>query len=130
MINQGIGETLKDHDWKGFARRYNRPDYAAHNYDGLLEHFYQRYAAGPTPDLRIRAAQIYLIYKGFKPGAVDGVLGRSGSGDRGISALDQRAGDGRHRRYIDRAAPRLTQRACRNGFPAALGRSAATPLFS
>jgi hypothetical protein len=31
--------------------------------------------AGPLPDLQVRAAQIYLTYKGFAPGAVDGALG-------------------------------------------------------
>jgi peptidoglycan hydrolase-like protein with peptidoglycan-binding domain len=27
------------------------------------------------PDLRVRAAQIYLTYKGFAPGAIDGIMG-------------------------------------------------------
>jgi hypothetical protein len=71
----GMAESLKDHDWNAFARAYNGPDYAAHNYDALLEHFFQRYSAGNMPDLQIRTAQICLIYKGFKPGAVDGVKG-------------------------------------------------------
>jgi hypothetical protein len=71
----GMAEALKDHDWKAFARSYNGPDYAAHNYDGLLEHFFQRYSVGNMPDLQTRAAQIYLIYKGFNPGTVDGVRG-------------------------------------------------------
>jgi hypothetical protein len=75
IIKNGMDVPLRDHDWSGFARRYNGPNFAANNYDGLLEHFYHRYAAGPTPDLQVRAAQIYLIYKGFKPGAVDGVAG-------------------------------------------------------
>ncbi|HMD65308.1 MAG TPA: N-acetylmuramidase domain-containing protein [Stellaceae bacterium] len=75
IIRNGMDVPLRNHDWSGFARRYNGPNFAANNYDGLLEHFFHRYAAGPTPDVQIRAAQIYLIYKGFKPGAVDGVKG-------------------------------------------------------
>jgi hypothetical protein len=75
IMNNHMDESLRNHDWSGFARRYNGPNFAANNYDGLLEHFYHRYAAGPTPNLQVRAAQIYLIYKGFKPGAVDGVVG-------------------------------------------------------
>jgi hypothetical protein len=71
----GMSEALKDHDWKAFARSYNGQDYASHDYDGLLDHFFQRYSAGNTPDLKIRAVQIYLIYNGFKPGAVDGIKG-------------------------------------------------------
>ena len=34
-------------------------------------------SAGPTPDLLVRAAQIYLTYRGFAPGGVDGVNGRN-----------------------------------------------------
>jgi peptidoglycan hydrolase-like protein with peptidoglycan-binding domain len=72
----GMADALKNHDWKAFARVYNGPDYAAHNYDGHLEHFFQLYSDGNMPDLNIRAAQIYLTYKGFNPGPVDGVKGR------------------------------------------------------
>jgi N-acetylmuramidase/Putative peptidoglycan binding domain len=67
--------NLRAHDWMGFARRYNGPNYAANNYDGLLAHFYERYAQGPLPDLATRSAQILLTYKGFRPGAIDGVCG-------------------------------------------------------
>jgi hypothetical protein len=77
VINNGMGEVLRNHDWGGFARRYNGPNFAAHNYDGLLEHFFHRYAAGNMPDLDVRTVQIYLFYKGFKPGTVDGVMGPS-----------------------------------------------------
>lgn len=72
-----MAELLRDHDWKGFARRYNGPNYAAHNYDGLLEHFYNTYANGDLPDLDVRAAQVYLTYKSFSPGPVDGRIGRN-----------------------------------------------------
>jgi hypothetical protein len=67
--------TLRAHDWAGFARRYNGPNYAANNYDGLLENFHERYVEGPLPDLAVRIVQIYLMYKKFRCGAVDGVLG-------------------------------------------------------
>jgi hypothetical protein len=72
-----MDQTLRDHDWAGFARRYNGPNYAANNYDSLLQHFYERYLTGPLPDLRIRAAQIYLTYRGFTPGGVDGAAGKN-----------------------------------------------------
>ena len=75
IITNGMDVPLRNHDWASFARRYNGPNFAANNYDGLLDHFYHRYAMGPTPDVRIRAAQVYLLYKGFKPGPVDGVQG-------------------------------------------------------
>jgi len=77
MLHNGMGEPLQNHDWAGFARRYNGPNYAANDYDGKLGHFYQRYADGGLPDLQVRAAQVYLRYKGFPRLAVDGVIGPS-----------------------------------------------------
>jgi N-acetylmuramidase/Putative peptidoglycan binding domain len=68
-------DLLKSHNWAEFARRYNGPNYAANNYDGLLEYFYERGANGPPPDLTTRAVQILLMYRGFRPGAIDGVVG-------------------------------------------------------
>ncbi len=70
-----MGELLQRHDWSGFARLYNGPNYAAHNYDGLLQQFHARYSAGPLPDLRVRAAQAYLQYRGFLSGVIDGIAG-------------------------------------------------------
>ncbi|PTR14383.1 putative peptidoglycan binding protein [Nitrosospira sp. Nsp2] len=70
-----LDQLLRTHDWSGFAERYNGPDYAAHNYDGLLNHFYQQYSSGKLPDLSVRAAQILLTYKGFSPGGINGLLG-------------------------------------------------------
>jgi hypothetical protein len=81
MLANGMGEPLRQQDWAGFARRYNGPNFARNDYDGKLHHFYQRYADGNLPDLRVRAAQIYLGYKGFPKGAarlaVDGMIGSS-----------------------------------------------------
>lgn len=73
----GLDKFLSAHDWAGFARRYNGPNYAANNYDGLLQNFFERYSNGPLPDLRVRAVQVYLTYKGFPPGSIDGVLGNN-----------------------------------------------------
>lgn len=70
----GLAAPLRAHDWQRFARAYNGPNYAAGNYDGLLAHFFQKYADGGAPDLRVRAAQLYLTYQGFSL-VVDGVLG-------------------------------------------------------
>ena len=73
--NNKFDQLLRTHDWAGFAQHYNGPDYTADNYEGLLNHFYQQYAAGKLPDLSIRAAQILLSYKGFSPGEIDGLAG-------------------------------------------------------
>lgn len=77
MKSMQLIDSLKSHDWSGFARRYNGPNYAANNYDGLLEHFYQRYQQGPPPDLTTRAVQVSLLFKGLEPGAIDGIAGDS-----------------------------------------------------
>jgi hypothetical protein len=87
--NELIG-PLQAHDWASFARRYNGPSYAANNYDGLLAHFYERYAQGPLPDLATRSAQILLTYKGFHPGAIDGI--RGASTQSAIAAFQRQAG--------------------------------------
>ncbi len=70
-----LDQAMRDHDWTAFARGYNGPQYAKNNYDNQLHDKYQKYAAGPTPDLDLRAAQLYLRFAGFDPGPVDGVMG-------------------------------------------------------
>lgn len=62
-------------DWAAFARRYNGPSYWQHQYDVKLDLQYQRFASGSLPSLEIRAAQAALLYLGFSPGKIDGVLG-------------------------------------------------------
>jgi hypothetical protein len=75
IVQTGIAQSLRDHNWAGFARRYNGPNFAANNYDGLLQHFFEIYSANPTPNLQVRAAQVYLTYRGFNPGPIDAVVG-------------------------------------------------------
>jgi len=70
-----LDQAMRDHDWAAFARGYNGPQYAKNNYDNQLHDKYQKYASGPTPDLDLRAAQLYLRFAGFDPGPVDGVMG-------------------------------------------------------
>jgi len=77
MVANGMTAPLRDRNWAGFARRYNGPDYARNNYDGHLQHFYQKYTDSSTPNLQIRAAQVYLVYNGITHLAVDGVAGPS-----------------------------------------------------
>jgi hypothetical protein len=71
----GMDQPLRRYDWAGFARRYNGANYAANNYDGLLQHFYERYASGNLPNLIIRTVQMYLMFRGFSPGGIDGLNG-------------------------------------------------------
>src|SRR5215469_5642336 len=76
MKSNGLDHPLRDHDWAGFARRYNGPNFAANNYDGLLADAFHRYSTGSLPDLRVRQVQVLLTYKGFSPGGIDGLAGR------------------------------------------------------
>jgi hypothetical protein len=73
--SKGMDKQLGSHDWAGFASGYNGPNYTENDYDGKLQQFYDQYAAGQPPDLTVRAAQVYLTYKGFSPGGIDGVAG-------------------------------------------------------
>jgi hypothetical protein len=91
----GMDQLLRSHDWAGFARRYNGPNYAANNYDGLLQHFHQIYSSEQTPNLMIRAAQVYLTYKGFSVGAIDGIMGpRTAASIRAFQAAEGLSVDG------------------------------------
>ena len=72
----GLIRPLRAHDWAAFARGYNGPAYQMNSYDSRLAAAYNKFRAGPMPDLVVRAAQAYLTYLGFDPGPVDGMLGR------------------------------------------------------
>ncbi|BAO87929.1 N-acetylmuramidase domain-containing protein [Caballeronia cordobensis] len=76
MAGNGWHKALRQHDWATFARSYNGPSYRANNYDVRLAGAYSKFASGGTPDLVLRAAQVYLTYLGLAPGAIDGVMGR------------------------------------------------------
>ena len=67
--------ALQAHDWTAFARGYNGVGYAKHRYDVHLEGEYEKAAAGALPDFSVRAVQMYLRFRGFDVGPVDGVLG-------------------------------------------------------
>jgi len=81
---------LQQGDWEGFARRYNGPDFKKNRYDEKLAAEHARYVKGPLPDLKLRAAQLLLTYRGFSPGAADGWLGNR---TRGALAEFQKATD-------------------------------------
>ena len=71
-----LTKPLAQHDWPTFARKYNGPDFKKNQYDSRLNGNFEKFRAGPMPDLVVRAAQQLLIYLGYSPGAVDGFQGR------------------------------------------------------
>jgi hypothetical protein len=69
--------ALQNEDWTGFARKYNGPRFAEFQYHTKLKQAFKRYSTSGVPDVAARAAQLYLRYKGFDPGGVDGIFGKN-----------------------------------------------------
>lgn len=72
-----LGTALRQRDWAGFARKYNGPKFKEFAYDTKLDKAFQRFSAEGVPDVAARSAQLYLRYKGFEPGGVDGMFGKN-----------------------------------------------------
>jgi hypothetical protein len=72
-----LARHLQRGEWADFAYRYNGPDFQKNKYDTKLENAFARYSVGPLPDIRVRAAQLRLIYLGYNPGGVDGWFGQN-----------------------------------------------------
>ncbi|RDI53623.1 N-acetylmuramidase domain-containing protein [Microvirga subterranea] len=91
ILHNGLHKPLRVGNWTSFAAGYNGPKHYINDYAGRLRGAFNKYSTGPMPDLRIRAAQLYLTYHGYDPGLIDGWLG-----PRTIRALnDFRASVGR-----------------------------------
>ncbi len=71
-----LDQPLRSHDWTALAKGYNGPNFAENQYDVKLAAAFQKFSTGPLPDLKVRAAQVYLTFAGFQPGTVDGMMGR------------------------------------------------------
>lgn len=71
----GLAALLRKKDWTSFAKGYNGPNYWQNHYDVKLAEQFQRFASGSLPNLEVRAAQAALLYLGFSPGKIDGVIG-------------------------------------------------------
>lgn len=74
IVANNLAAALAAQQWATFARGYNGPAYAKNSYDNKLATYFAKYAAGPTPDLNVRAAQTYLTYNGYTV-SIDGVIG-------------------------------------------------------
>ncbi|WP_156917682.1 N-acetylmuramidase domain-containing protein [Salinarimonas rosea] len=91
VVARGLAEPLRAHDWAAFARGYNGPAFARNAYDLRLARARESLAAGPLPDLAVRAAQLRLLYAGLDPGPVDGRMGRRTRA--ALAAFRMRAGE-------------------------------------
>jgi hypothetical protein len=68
-------EALKANDWWTFAKDYNGRALMANFYDRRLFDALRVIRKNGTPDLLVRAAQLYLTFLGHEPGPIDGVAG-------------------------------------------------------
>lgn len=75
LVGNGLADALLKKDWTRFAKGYNGQDYWKNRYDVKLAEQYQRFSSGSLPDLEVRTAQAALLYHGYSPGKIDGVLG-------------------------------------------------------
>jgi hypothetical protein len=75
ISGNGLDRALRRHDWASFAHGYNGAEYARNEYDRRL-HAAHVELQKDFPDLRLRAMQAALLYAGFDPGRIDGVLGK------------------------------------------------------
>ena len=71
----GLAEKLVKKDWAGFARMYNGPSYWQNRYDVKLAEQFERFASGSVPHLEMRTAQVALLFLGYAPGRIDGIIG-------------------------------------------------------
>lgn len=77
MIASGCAKALRAHDWASFAYTYNGSGYAKNHYDEKLKARYAQFSTGKVPDVRVRAAQFYLLYLGYHPSITDGMWGHN-----------------------------------------------------
>jgi len=75
IVHHGLDRAMQQRDWTTFARRYNGAGFATNRYDEKLKEEFARLSAHGGPDLRVRTAQVYLMYRGFDPGPIDGEIG-------------------------------------------------------
>jgi hypothetical protein len=75
VLANRLDRALATHDWTSFARGYNGPAFATNHYDVRLRGEFQKIETGVLPNLDIRAAQLFLTFRGFHPGPIDGFVG-------------------------------------------------------
>jgi hypothetical protein len=75
ILGEDLHLPLRARDWTRFARGYNGPQFAKNQYDEKLRFAFDDLTANGLPDLRLRSAQLHLLYRGFHPGPIDGVIG-------------------------------------------------------
>lgn len=76
LEHAGLAAHLRNRDWRKFAVGYNGPTQWKNKYEIKLAETFQRFSSGSLPSLEVRAVQAALLYLGYSPGKIDGVVGR------------------------------------------------------
>jgi len=72
---KNLHTPLKQKAWAKFAKGYNGKGFAKNQYHTKLAAAFQRFSVQGLPDLQVRAAQIQLFYRAYRPGKIDGRFG-------------------------------------------------------
>lgn len=75
LEDAGLANHLRARDWRRFAIGYNGPSQWKNKYEVKLAENFQRFSSGSMPSLEVRAAQAALLFLGYAPGKIDGVVG-------------------------------------------------------
>lgn len=71
-----LHRALRAKNWERFAFFYNGESYSKNRYDIKLGKAFDRFSSDALPDLTTRAAQARLVYLGYNPHGIDGILGK------------------------------------------------------
>jgi hypothetical protein len=76
LANPPLRAAFLARDWANVALHYNGANFAENDYDTKLSNQHAVFSTPANrPDLDLRTAQACLLYLGFKPGGVDGLIG-------------------------------------------------------
>lgn len=89
LRSRNLHVSLAKHDWITFARKYNGPDFAKNQYHTRLRAAYAS-VSRILPDIKVRQAQVLLMFLRIDAGAVDGAVGKRTRS--GVLAFRQREG--------------------------------------
>ena len=75
IVHHGLDRAMQQGDWTGFARRVQRGGLCHQPIRREAQGEFARLSAHGVPDLRVRTAQVYLMYADSIQGRLTGKLG-------------------------------------------------------
>lgn len=70
-----LGASLRNEDWLSFSLGYNGQNAEENGYPLKLKQAFEAFSNGSPPDIRVRIAQLALLFLGHDPRGVDGLFG-------------------------------------------------------